>query len=506
MKFEPEELAANANPVVIQAIQEGQEQAEWRPLFRHPCHFGPDIFGGVMSNLIHNPNINSSWLFRADILHDAPEPQANSTLPIPIPSFRGFELRRCILRRLIPRNTRRDKPLDQTCLIFEAASSHSKDDSQTLVVYLPHVSAPSDMPFYHPVVRGIAFLHEWNPAKYCGFISISYLYFSDYDNSELKLSRTAFRLLEVIHKHGKGRLAGYQKRVLHDQVVPQARAQDTYHRLKLQYARGLIDGWAESTDPEKHVFEDLSIAAFLIELWADMYGKDLFPGFVDIGCGNGLLVYILNKEGYAGWGFDARSRKSWANYNTKLQTPFGEQDTLQQKVMLPPPVSREGLTDISDDLLDESLIHDGRFPKDTFIISNHADELTPWTPIVAAISQCPFMAIPCCSHNLTGDRFRAPAPKEKGKAESAYSSLVAWVAGIAKDCGWEVEQEVLRIPSTRNIALIGRRQSKQDTPVDFNAVVNKYGGAAGYWNNVAKLIAAARTTDEPDEHEHSNGA
>lgn len=44
-------------------------------------------------------------------------------------------------------------------------------------------------------------------------------------------------------------------------------------------------------------------------LWADTK-----PSFVDMGCGNGLLVHILNSEGYKGVGYDVRSRKMWAQY------------------------------------------------------------------------------------------------------------------------------------------------------------------------------------------------
>jgi tRNASer (uridine44-2'-O)-methyltransferase len=507
MGFEPEELAVEASPFIEVDTASGHVETAswaWRPLFRHACAFGPAVFGDVMLNLIQNPNINSSWLFRADILHDAAE--VENTPAVSIPSFVDLHLRRCTVRRLIPRNTLRDKPLDQTCLIYESNPSHDdgavsvKTLEKTLVVYLPHVSAPSEMPFYHPIVRGIAFLHEWTAAESCGSISISYLFFSEQDRSSIRLTRTALRLLEVIHKHGKGRLAGYQKKVHHDQLLPQARVQNTYTRLKQKYARSLIKGWAETTDPEKHVFEDLCIAAFLIELWADMYGRDgSFPGFVDIGCGNGLLVYILNQEDFPGWGFDARSRKSWAAYNTKLQTPSGEKDTLRELVLLPPPVSRDGVAGMSSDGFNEERVHDGRFPKGTFIISNHADELTPWTPIIAAISECPFIAIPCCSHNLAGERYRAPAPKDKTKADSAYSSLVVWVSDIARDCGWEVEQEMLRIPSTRNTALIGRkRSSPANPPLDIQAVVDRYGGTAGYLENVIKLVATS--TASGDEH------
>jgi tRNASer (uridine44-2'-O)-methyltransferase len=509
MCFEPEELALDACPfIVLGGNESNHEAACWRPLFRHQCSFNPEVFSDVMANLIQNPNINSSWLFRADILYTSVEP--STVLAVPevehahIPLFVGFELRQCIVRRLIPRNTLRDKPMDQTCLIYKTASCQEDAAAapveKNLVIYLPHVSAASEMPFYHPVVRGIAFLHEWTAAESRGTISISYLFFNEDDRSSVRLKRTALRLLEVIHKHGQGRLEGYQKRVHHDRLLPQARVQNTYTRLKQKYARGLILSWAETTDPEKHVFEDLCIAAFLLELWHDMYGQGTFPGFVDIGCGNGLLVYILNQEGFAGWGFDSRSRKSWAAYNTKLKTPAGEQDTLRQLVLLPPPVSRDGLAGLSSDTFNEKLIHDGRFPEGTFIISNHADELTPWTPIIAALSACPFIAIPCCSHNLAGERFRAPAPKDNTKADSAYSSLVVWVSNIAADCGWEVEQEMLRIPSTRNTALVGRKRSDQISASDIQAVVDKHGGTAGYLESVVKLVTSTVSVSEHQEH------
>lgn len=71
--------------------------------------------------------------------------------------------------------------------------------------------------------------------------------------------------------------------------------------------------WTETTDPLKFIHEDLAIAAYLICLMQkDRASKK--PSFVDIGCGNGLLVYILNQEGFPGKGIDVRSRKIWKKY------------------------------------------------------------------------------------------------------------------------------------------------------------------------------------------------
>lgn len=440
-------------------------------------------------NLIRNPNINSNHLFRADILLEVPytvDFAHNMSAPPKILHIDGFDLHTVMIRRLIPRNALVDKPLDQTCLLYRR---QDESETRSLVIYLPHISSPSESPFYHPAVRGIAFLHTFNPRSQDGVVSILYSFFDSEPQSPF-LERTAQHLLSVLHKHGQGLAAGYVKRVHHDAVLPQAVVQNTYARLKAKYARSLIATWVEATDPTKHVFEDLGIAAFLIELWAEMYpNKSTSPGFIDIGCGNGLLVHILVEEGYTGWGFDARGRKSWNTYPPKTKECLKELVLIPKSARIEPGkkwnISKASAEDSGGAI---PRIHWGEFPKGTFIISNHADELTPWTPILATISESPFMMLPCCSHNLTGARFRAPPPKGPGASSSAYASLVAWVTKLAGDCGWEVEKEMLRIPSTRNTALIGRRRTVKLAEIDIARVLEDYGGAAGWEENAMKLV------------------
>ncbi|KAK7421305.1 tRNA(Ser) Um(44) 2'-O-methyltransferase [Neonectria magnoliae] len=500
--YEPEEF-----PPGSPAVFDDLDGNAWRPMSRHSCTFAPHHFEKVMVNLVSNPNLNSKWLFRADILYDdhqqdgAPqptEPQHPQTCAI-----RHFTRQRTMIRKLIPRNTMRDAPLDQTCCFY--TSSHAVEGevalTRTLVIYTPHVAAAADVPFYHPKVRGIAQLHEWDPFSSKGTISVHFLPFEDeqpegqsdepaaVQAEQVKLGRIAYHLLQILHKHGQTTSTGYVKRVHHDVVVPQKKVQNRYSELKNKHARALVDSWAEVTDPSKHVFEDLGIAAFLIELWTDMYQDTEFPGFVDIGCGNGLLVHILQLEGYAGWGFDARERKSWAQYkSSSSSSPSG--NSLQRLLLLPSVVPRGRLGE-EETSINEEDIHDGVFPEGTFIISNHADELTPWTPILAAISQCPFIMIPCCSHNLTGDKYRAAFPRDKTKGRSTFASLVDWVTQIAEDCGWEVETEMLRIPSTRNTGLVGRRRTNGEVEVDIPTILQKYGGVEGYYANVSKLLKSA---------------
>ncbi|KAI1258948.1 hypothetical protein F5Y18DRAFT_411472 [Xylariaceae sp. FL1019] len=486
MTADPEPFA----PGSASLIQDESCLAKWTPLFWKRCTFDRDIFLGVMKNLIRNPNINSSWLFRADILleqqgKDECEGVDPNLQPIVV-HFKDFYLDRFLIRKLIPRNPQRDADLDQTCLFYQS-NEPGGVVSRTLVVYKPHASQ-SDMPFYHPKVQGIAYLHEWDHQSGEATISTHYQYFEDL-RPDTKLARTGLYLLLTLSKHGEGRNKGYVKRVHHDAIIPQKALQSTYTRLKKTYARRLIQEWAEVTDPTKHVFEDLGIASFLIELWAQMYQNCPFPGFVDIGCGNGLLVYILRAEGYSGWGFDARQRKSWENYNDTIgsQGEGGSTDSLRQLVLLPSVLqNRAEIDDIDAELA--SRIHDGIFPRGTFIVSNHADELTPWTPILAAISDCPFIMIPCCSHDLTGARFRAAAPKDKEKSPSAYSSLVEWVKQLAVDCNWAIETEMMRIPTTRNTGIVGRRRIDATVLVDLPNILFKYGGTGGYVENVLKLM------------------
>ena len=534
----------------------------WIPILQHSCDFPPPIFASVALNLIKNPNINSNLLFRADILYDSLQDELTNTSLSTASSWKtdvqkyrlrdgaipGFHIDRTLVRLMVPRNPQLDKPVAQTCHFLRSTGDQGHE--KNLVVYMPHTSQIDQLPWYHPRVQSIAYLHTWRdqpspsntlensqspPTQSCqGDISIHYLLFpSDALPLSERLFRTAHHLLATLHKHGQGSLAGYTKRVHHDQMVSQQRLQDTYTELKRKHAKRLCDNWVEQTEPSKHVFEDLGIAAFLIELWKDMYGetdspdvqedgfdqaprRPKFPGFVDIGCGNGVLVDILFREGYKGWGFDARRRKTWATFESTIQKQ------LKQLILIPQPLfeMHSPLNDANGGILspirtpkggnglEEIAWHNGIFPAGTFIISNHADELTPWTPLLAFISSSPFLAIPCCSHNLSGLRFRAPsmfnsysadryapsyfaaavrhtkaiaiqtasfeitddpspeqpafgdlnalAPHARAKQPSAYASLCDWIAHLATKVGYDVEREMLRLPSTRNMGIVGR--------------------------------------------------
>ena len=119
----------------------------------------------------------------------------------------------------------------------------------------------------------------------------------------------------------------------------------------------------------------------------------------------------------------------------------------------------------------------------TFIISNHADELTPWTPVLASIfNSSGYISIPCCSWAFDTkfersrlreyNAFLELQSQEKeeeatfvetlnlggdaGSHSSAYSVYRIWLAKLSLACGWDLESETLRIPSTRNWAIVGK--------------------------------------------------
>lgn len=490
-------------------------------------------FAQVSDLLLENPNLNSTHLFRADIIFDSSnilktglekeraygivvnghdeegadrgregvidtDSSQDETDAAAAPVIVGATLKRRVLRKLIPRKPQLDPPLEQWCYLYDL--SPSPTTSGRIVVYVPRIESEQGMPWYHPPVKALAYLYEKRVNETS--LSIHFLQFVPDTLVSDRLHRTFISLLQtflrlaknptpaprVVHglAHDATRIS-MAPSALKDTILPQHTVQDTYSQLKRQYAADLVSRWVEKTEPSKHVFEDLSIAAFVIELWRQMYDTPAdFPGFVDIACGNGVLSYILIQEGYVGRGFDARRRKTWE--------VLGMDKFLDEMICIPQPFLAMFGNNI-DDLLPDARVHDGLFKPGTFIISNHADELTPWTPLLATLSSpsspLPFLAIPCCSHALSGAKHRY-SPKDihphspdsqirdaeeqpatgdlkalraaKIKAanhsddKSMYACLTRKVVSITEEVGLDAEVTLMRIPSTRNIGIVGNRR------------------------------------------------
>ncbi|KAI4142594.1 MAG: hypothetical protein LQ340_007294, partial [Diploschistes diacapsis] len=506
-RFNPRELYTLSNDDCEASHHSKLLGPDWIPVFEHGCDFDSKGFFTVLHYLVRNPNINSSLLFRADIVHDSQGLELEDVtygridminedrpgIPKGLPAFQHV---RTLCRKFIPRNDSLDRPIIQSVLYYDGFSHPESEES--LVVMLPHVASAERMPFYHPTVRGIAYLYFEDKTSSKRTVSIHYQLYNDQEqvltDRQIRIARN---LLGTLCKHGQGNLEGYKKRVHHDQILAQKRVQDTFAALKRQHAHRLMQNWVESTEPKKQVFEQIGIAAFLIELWRDMYApagnsdsagertaseKPPFPGFVDVGCGNGVLVELLLCAGYSGWGIEGHRRKTWATLMPETQKVLvrgivvpaplefianpqlraeavlkeAYDSVPEQARALPAGTHRDSVAQIKGSLTplktlkswlttkptaaastatitptptDLSRTQNGLFPsllpspdpasspsppsititEGQFIISNHADELTAWTPLLASLTHSAFFIVPCCSRNLSGERFRAPS-------------------------------------------------------------------------------------------------
>eukprot|EP00070_Physeter_catodon_P041278 XP_028348172.1 probable tRNA (uracil-O(2)-)-methyltransferase isoform X2 [Physeter catodon] len=192
--------------------------------------------------------------------------------------------------------------------------------------------------------------------------------------------------------------------------------------LKEKY-KDMVKVWPEVTDPEKFVYEDVALAAYLLILWEEERaerGETARQSFVDLGCGNGLLVHILSSEGHPGRGIDVRRRKVWDVY--------GPETRLEESAIIPN---------------DETL-----FPDVDWLIGNHSDELTPWIPVIAARSSynCRFFVLPCCFFDFVGKYQRRQSQKTQ------YRGYLDFITEVGSACGFHVEEDCLRIPSTKRLS------------------------------------------------------
>lgn len=171
----------------------------------------------------------------------------------------------------------------------------------------------------------------------------------------------------------------------------------------------------------------MAIATYLILLWREERHRlhtDRLQSFVDLGCGNGLLVYILSSEGHTGYGIDIRKRGIWDLYPSTTM--------LKLHAFIPS---------------DRSL-----FPDIDWIIGNHSDELSPWIPIISARSSyhSRYFLLPCCAFEFNGQKFR-----RRCSAVSQYMDFLSFAKQISDVCGFRTRIDRLKIPSTKRICLVG---------------------------------------------------
>ncbi|CAG8623275.1 2640_t:CDS:10 [Cetraspora pellucida] len=364
---------------------------------------------------------------------------------------------RTILRRLIPKRKDKDDELEELIEYYECIS-------ESRVVYSPIIkssqeSAEVNIPFYYPKVSCLSYVYSeykrvynTDTADYNGIDDNDYqswIYieivpltsFSNMLHTTDKMKYAYTQLFKKLFKWCHNTSIGYQKRVHHDLLVPKDLYMQTYQYLKGKYAKELVRNWTEKTDPAKFVFEDIAIASWLISLWKlerEENFQTRLQSFVDLGCGNGLLTFLLTSEGHEGVGIDVRKRKIWDVFQNKGAKLIVE--TLQPNVVTYPDVD--------------------------WIIGNHADELVPWIPIIAARSSdnANFMVIPCCFFALSGSKYTF---EKQIISSGKYKAYQEYIHEIIYKCGFIVEYDWLRIPSTKNVAMVGRkRKSNNQDQID----------------------------------------
>nr|XP_031835709.1 probable tRNA (uracil-O(2)-)-methyltransferase [Nomia melanderi]XP_031835710.1 probable tRNA (uracil-O(2)-)-methyltransferase [Nomia melanderi]XP_031835711.1 probable tRNA (uracil-O(2)-)-methyltransferase [Nomia melanderi]XP_031835712.1 probable tRNA (uracil-O(2)-)-methyltransferase [Nomia melanderi]XP_031835714.1 probable tRNA (uracil-O(2)-)-methyltransferase [Nomia melanderi]XP_031835715.1 probable tRNA (uracil-O(2)-)-methyltransferase [Nomia melanderi]XP_031835716.1 probable tRNA (uraci len=245
-----------------------------------------------------------------------------------------------------------------------------------------------------------------------------------------------------------------------------------YWELKEKYSTELIKNWPENTDPLKFVYEDIAIATYLLLLWEKERlerGTQNLQSFVDLGCGNGLLVHILFSEGHRGLGIDLRRRKIWDLYPP--ETP------LQVCTIIPSSATV--------------------YPGFDWIIGNHSDELSPWIPVIAARSStdCRLFLLPCCPYELDGTKYQ-----RYSAAKSQYSEYIDYLKHVCNVCGFRTYVDKLRIPSTKRICLVGWERTGDD---DVEAKENRIREMI---SAKATLIQQENKTDvHLNEGSHVNG-
>ncbi|KAK6526656.1 tRNA(Ser) Um(44) 2'-O-methyltransferase [Arthrobotrys megalospora] len=517
----------------------------------------------IVLSVLLQPEYLSPVVARADVLYDSDtvgigfssEPGDTGS----IGEFLTYTVSRRLIIRNIPRNPRRDQTVEQSIWVLRKPPGEdegAQPQPGLLVVVVPHIpDLPAEWPFYLPVVRAFAVEVAGSrlSVHHLPQVGPTLLHGQDHNNATAsadsdRSQRMFQRILEVLKKRFEK--PNYIKRVNHDTVVARERYQRVYQDLKARHADRLCRIFATNGYEGKgcrevdKIFEELGIASFCICLWESMYEipstarltgyyseatestagcepLSRFVGFADLGCGSGVLTDVLLQEGWPGYGMDARSRKIWKSFDDNVQRHLIE-SILIPHVIDQTPVSQKARKSYQSDQREPfytvsgspHTYHSGHFTDGTFLICNHGDELTAWTPLLASLSQSPFIVVPCCSFNLAGRRFRAQRSlcqidgekSRESSKRSTYQLLINYIENLCCEIGVVPQKEWLRIPSTRNLAIIGRGyeptsglQNGGSREAMVKEIIRREGGTEG-WNAMVTKLKERQPSGADDDH------
>lgn len=330
-------------------------------------------------------------------------------------------------------------------------------------------------PFQYPKVRCYRF--SYGVGKEGGTLRYSVVPLGDeacnprhFETLQRHSKRTAQKLLSTVRKRAESydpvlKCSTYVKRVVHDNLLTEHEYRKRYDLLKVKYSFW-VEKWTECTDPVKFVYEEMGIAAYLCALWEKERREEGLTEkqtFLDCGCGNGFLVYLLIMEGHEGIGIDLQKRNIWDQYPEKVRASLRHEE------------------------LDPQTFDCSKWD---WILGNHSDELSPWIPVMAARCQRKkpdrmmvnldertlpddgpkkavrragpkIFILPCCFYDFDGKKVvfgntRRTLGVRAASGTGKYEQYYRWIAQIAKAFGFTVEYENLRIPSTKYVSILGR--------------------------------------------------
>ncbi|XP_013013035.1 probable tRNA (uracil-O(2)-)-methyltransferase isoform X2 [Cavia porcellus] len=200
----------------------------------------------------------------------------------------------------------------------------------------------------------------------------------------------------------------------------------------------------------------------MVKVWPEVTDPEKFV-YEDVA----IATYLL----HPGRGIDVRRRKIWDMYGPHTQ--------LEEDAIAP-----------SDRTL---------FPDVDWLIGNHSDELTPWIPVLAARSsyRCRFFVLPCCFFDFVGRYHRRQSRKTQ------YREYLDFVREVGQACGFLVQEDCLRIPSTKRVCLIGKARlypPASEASVDQRRIqyIHSRRGLSGGEPPCPALQAAACDAAHPD--------
>lgn len=106
------------------------------------------------------------------------------------------------------------------------------------------------------------------------------------------------------------------------------------------------------------------------------------------------------------------------------------------------------------------------FTEYDWLLGNHSDELTPWIPVMALqssvrrasklnLSPVRYWVLPCCPFSFFS-KF------QRSSGDSRYAEYLRYVQQVGRTCGYTVEEDRMRIPSTRRTCFVGSIQIDAD--------------------------------------------